>query len=310
MASLVTLSVPGIISDIATYNRIQVGRADTEDDATAKSGTWELLGYVSLVANVSSYTYTDTTGDATHFYAYRLNHSGTGVNGSWSENVIGKVEGYLTVPEFREYELGDLTLPDGSEVSDQKIRSVVKMASSMIDSYVGYSFDHRRSTERHKWDQHTRRIYPRHKGIESVEAVRIYVSAQQSAAFTVNDIFINDDRGYVEITSLANVTYSLFPAIVALGMIEPVAEITYTHGKTNIPQDIKDATALIVVDLLAKDNIAKQGLQGITRLRVGEMEIYADQAGSGGSRSGRDPLASIPLAATVMLDAYIRTAIR
>jgi hypothetical protein len=140
--------------------------------------------------------------------------------------------------------------------------------------------------------------------------VRIYVSALQSAAFTVNDIFINDDRGYVEITSLANVTYSLFPAIVALGMIEPVAEITYTHGNVQIPQDIKDAAALITVDLLAKDNVAKQGLQGISRLRVGEMEIYADQSGAGGTRSKRDPLASIPLAATLMLDAYIRTAIR
>jgi hypothetical protein len=310
MASLVTLSVPGIISDIATYNRIQVGRADTEDDATAKSGTWELLGYIPLVANVSSYTYTDVEGDATHFYSYRLNHSGTNATGSWSSNIVGRVEGYLTVPEFREYEIGDLNLPDGTQVSDQKIRSMVKMASSMVDSYVGYSFDHRRSVERHKWDQHTRRIYPRHKNVISVEAVRIYVSALQSAAFTVNDIFINDDRGYIEITSLANVTYSLFPAIVALGMIEPVAEITYTHGKTNIPQDIKDATALITVDLLAKDNVTKQGLQGISRLRVGEMEIYADQSGSGGSRIKRDPLASIPLAATLMLDAYIRTSIR
>jgi hypothetical protein len=259
---------------------------------------------------VSLYTYSDSDGDATHFYAYRLNHSGTAANGSWSGNVVGKVEGYLTVPEFREYELGDLSLPDGSDVSDQKIRSMAKIASSMVDSYVGYSFDHRRSVERHKWDQHTRRIYPRHKGIISVEAVRIYVSAQQSASFTVNDIFINDDRGYVEITSLANVTYSLFPAIVALGMIEPVAEITYTHGRVNIPQDIKDATALIMVDLLAKDNVAKQGLQGISRLRVGEMEIYADQSGTGGSTSRRDPLASIPLAATLLLDAYIRTAVR
>jgi hypothetical protein len=310
MASLVTLSVPGIISDISTYNRIQVGRADNETDATAKSGTWELLGYVSLVANVSSYTYSDAEGDLTHYYAYRLNNSGSGANGAWSSNIIGRVEGYLTVSEFREYELGDLSLPDGTEVSDQKIRAVVKMASSMIDSYVGYSFDHRRSVERHKWDQATRRIYPRHKGIVSVESVRIYVSALQSAAFTVNDIFINDDRGYVEITSLANVTYSLFPAIVALGMIEPVAEITYRHGNVLIPQDIKDAAALITIDLLAKDNVAKQGLQGISRLRVGEMEIYADQSGAGGTRSKRDPLASIPLAATLMLDAYIRTAIR
>jgi hypothetical protein len=180
----------------------------------------------------------------------------------------------------------------------------------MVDSYVGYTFDHRSSTEKHRWDQHTRRIYPVHREILSVEAVRIYVSAQQSAAFTVNDIFINSDRGYVEITSLANVTYSLFPAIVALGMIEPVAQITYTHGTKTPPQDIKDATTLIAVELLARDGLAKQGLQAISRLRVGEMEIYTNESGQGGARVARDASASIPLAATMLLDQYIRPVVK
>ncbi|CAB4174612.1 hypothetical protein UFOVP1131_48 [uncultured Caudovirales phage] len=307
MATLLKLSVPGIVTDIATYNRLQVGRATNEADATARTGTWELIEDQALISNVSTYEYTDASGSSVHWYSYRLNHSGTNTSGSFSTPEVGRVYGYISVGEFKEYEIGDLFNPDGTEVSDSKIRQMVKMASSMIDSFVGYSFDHRRSTEKHRWDQRTRRIYPIHKGIRSVDSVRIHVSAMQSAAFTVNDIFINDDRGYVEITSLANVTYSLFPAIVALGMIEPVAEITYTHGNNTPPQDIKDATALIVVDLLAKDSLAKQGMQGISRLRVGEMEIYADPASVGPARV---PLAAIPQAAILMLDPYVRTSIR
>ena len=76
------------------------------------------------------------------------------------------------------------------------------------------------------------------------------------------------------------------------------------------PQDIKDATALIAVELLARDSLAKQGLQAISRLRVGEMEIYSNEAGQGGSRAKRDPSAAIPLAATLLLDQYIRPVIK
>ena len=310
MASLVSISVPNIVSDISTYNRVEIGRADSETDATSRTGTWSSIGYQTLVANVGTYEYTDNDGTSVSWYSYRLNNSSTGANGSYSDPAPGRHFGYIGVAEFREYELGDLTNPDGSEISDNKIRQIVKVASSLVDSYVGYTFDHRSSTEKHRWNQGTRRIYPVHRSIISVENVRVYVSAQQSAAFTVNDIFINSDRGYVEITSLANVTYSLFPAIVALGMIEPVVEITYTHGASVPPQDIKDATALIAVELLARDSLAKQGLQAISRLRVGEMEIYSNEAGQGGSRAKRDPSAAIPLAATLLLDQYIRPVIK
>jgi hypothetical protein len=125
------------------------------------------------------------------------------------------------------------------------------------------------------------------------------VSNQQNAAFTVNDVFINSDRGYLEVTSLANVTYSLFPAIVALGLIEPVAQITYTHGYQYTPSDVKDAVALIAVELMARDSLSKQGLNGLSRIRVGEMEMYSNQPVGAGSST-----LAIPSAACTMLDNY------
>jgi hypothetical protein len=142
-------------------------------------------------------------------------------------------------------------------------------------------------------------VYPKERPIVSVSSFKVYVSNQQNAEFTVNDTFVNADRGYVEITSLANVTYSLFPAIVALGLVEPVAEITYVHGYQYTPSDIKDAVALTTVELIARDSLSKQGMTGLSRLRVGEMEMYSDTP-----QGGASSVLAIPSAACTMLDPY------
>jgi hypothetical protein len=201
--------------------------------------------------------------------------------------------------------MGDLSDPSGDPLTDATIDSFIGIASRLVDSYVGYSFALKQTTERHNWSQKTRRVYPRQKPIVSVSTFRVYVSNQQNAAFTVNDVFVNSDRGYVEVTSLATVTYSLFPAIVALGLIEPVAEIVYTHGYQYIPSDVKDAIALITVDLIAKDSLAKQGMNGLTRLRVGDMEMQGTMPAKGGVLPG-----AIPNAALTMLDNYRFLAVR
>lgn len=213
--------------------------------------------------------------------------------------------GYITVDEFRSYEIGDLADPDGNAVSDQKIERLIRAAGGLADSYVGYSFEYVQNTEKHPWNQKNRRVYVRQRPIVSVSEISVHVSAQQSAKFTINDFYINEDRGYVEVTSLAAVTYSLFPAIVALGMIEPVVEITYTHGYTNVPQPVKDAVALITVDLLAKDNLVKQGMGGLSRFRLGNFELYGENPNGPSDRSLR-----IPRSAMVLLDQYTGTALR
>lgn len=293
-----TVPVTDIATQIATYNRIEIGRAASKADADARTGTWVSLGQViTLVPLVSAYTYDDDGAADGQFHTYRLAHSGTGATGSWS-TIKGRTLGYLTAEEYRAYELGDLTDASGNNLTDAALDAFIATASSLVDAYVGYSFAYRQSTERHTWKQKGRRVYPRSKPVVSVSAFKVYVSNQQNAAFTVNDVFVNADQGYVEVTSLANVTYSLFPAIVALGLIEPVAEITYTHGYQYPPSQIKDAVALTTTDLIARDALAKQGLNGLSRLRVGEMEMYSDRP------SGEAGAAPLPSAACAILDQY------
>lgn len=300
----VTIPVQDIATQITTYNRIEIGRASSKADADARTGSWVSLGQViTLVPLVSQYTYDDDGAAEGQYHTYRLANSGNSSVGSWS-TTVGKTLGYLTADEFRSYELGDLTDPSGSELTDRQLDSYIGIASRMADSYVGYSFAYKQTTERHVWNQKTRRVFPREKPIVSVASLKVYVSNQQNAAFTVNDVFVNSDRGYVEVTSLATVTYSLFPAIVALGLIDPVAEITYTHGYQYTPSDVKDAVALTAVELIGRDSLRKQGLTGLSRLRVGEMEMYSDTPAGGGQI---DPF---PAAACLMLDRYRYLSVR
>lgn len=294
-----TIPVPDIATQILSYNKIEIGRANSKADADARTGTWASIGQVvTLVPNVSAYTYDDDGAAEGQVHTYRLINSSTSAATSWV-TIVGKALGYLTAEEFRAYQMGDLNDPSGNPLSDAALDVFIAVASRLVDSYVGYSFALKQTTERHNWSQKTRRVYPRQKPIVSVSNFRVYVSNEQNAAFTVNDVFVNADRGYLEVTSLATVTYSLFPAIVALGLIEPVAEIVYTHGYQYIPSDVKDAVALIAVDLIAKDSLAKQGMNGLTRIRVGEMEMQGAMPAKGGIMPS-----AIPSAAMTMLDNY------
>lgn len=300
-----TVPVPNIATSIASYNKIEIGRASNKADADAQSGTFSSIGQViTLIPLVSSYVYDDEGGAEGSVHAYRLINSSTSAATSWT-TIKGKTLGYLTAPEFRAYELADLTDASGNDITDAAIDSFIAVASNIVDAYVGYSFAYRQTTERHVWNQKSRRVFPREKPIVSVSSLKVYVSNQQNAAFTVNDVFVNPDRGYVEVTSLATVTYSLFPAIVALGLIDPVAEITYTHGYQYTPSPIKDAVALTVSDLIARDSLAKQGMTGLSRLRVGEMEMYSDKINMPGSVNK-----TLPAAAEVLLDQYKYISVR
>lgn len=300
----VSIPVTDIATQIATYNRIEIGRASSKADADARTGSWATLGQViTLVPLVSQYSYDDEGAADGQFHTYRLANSGNASVGSWV-TVVGRTLGYLTADEFRAYELGDLTDPSGTPFTDRQLDNYIGMASRMADAYVNYSFAYKQTTERHVWNQKTRRVFPREKPIVSLTSMKVYVSNLQNAAFTVNDVFVNSDRGYVEVTSLATVTYSLFPAIVALGLIDPVAEITYTHGYQYTPTDVKDAVAITAVELIGRDNLRKQGLTGLSRLRVGEMEMYSDSPPNGGQVN------PFPSAASVILDRYRYLSVR
>jgi hypothetical protein len=301
----VTMSVPNIASVMATYTHIQLGRAATSADATSRSGTFVDLGVVvALSSLVTAYDYLDEGAAVGQWYTWRPSNSTGSSGGSYSTPEKGQEQGYITVDQFREYEIGVLTNPDGTDMGDRKIERFIKVASGLVDAYTQQSFRIEQHTERHKWSQATRRIYPYRRPINSIVSLTVNVSAQQSAAFTVNDIFVNKDRNYFEVTSLATVTYSLFPVLVNLGLIEPVAILTYTSGFPEVPEDVKDATAIISSHLLAEESLIQQGLGGMSELTVGSMTMKRTAASPGVRLNG------IPGTAAAILDRYVGVNVR
>ena len=301
----VTVNLSDPASSAASYTHIQIGRAANEADANAQTGTFSNLGSVATIdAYVGVYHYNDTSAPVGYWYAYRLFSSSA--SSAWSTAFQGKELGYLTVSEFRDYELGAISLPDGSESTDNRLERLIAVASSMVDSYCGLTFQYKESTEQHSWNQDSRRVYPYNNPIISIDSVEVFVSNQQKATFNLGDLFINTSQNYIEVTSLANVTYSLFPAIVALGLIQPVARITYKHGYKTPPHEIKDATALIAIDLAARDSLYQTGMGLLTKLTVGDttMERLPQVVG------GRYSALAIPPTAAAILDQYISVSLR
>jgi hypothetical protein len=300
-----SIPVPDIAATIGTYTHIQIGRAASSAEATTRTGSFVNLGaVVPLTAIVSAYDYYDDTAPVNQWHTYRFSNSTGTSGGSWSAAFRGLEIGYITVDEFRSYEMGLLDGPDGADIGNRKIERFIKVASSLIDNYTQQSFQYRQDTEKHKWNMATRRIYPYRRPISSLVALDVFVSNQQSAAFNVSDVFVNKDRNYFEITSLATVTYSLFPVMIGLGLIEPVAVVTYISGYEVVPNDVKDATAIITAHLLAEDALDKQAMGAMSELTVGSMSMKRHRAAPGVKYDG------IPGPAAAILDQYVGANIR
>lgn len=301
----VIVSVPNPATAAATYTGIQIGKAASQADADAQTGTFSNLGTVlTLDSKIGTYSYTDSTSPYGYWYVWRL--TGNSGSGSWSSARQGVDTGYITAAELREYELGALSLPDGTDSSDGRLEKLIGVASRMVDGYCGFSFRYKSTVEQHKWNQETRRVFPYSRPIISVASFDVYVSNQQKATFNTSDLYVNTTQNYVEVTSLANVTYSLFPAIVALGLIDPVAVINYTHGYAVTPQEIKDATALIAIDLASRDALYQSGMGQLTRLTVGDTTMERLPQVSPGKQSSL----AIPPTAAAILDQYIAVSLR
>lgn len=300
-----TINVSDPVSTSSTYSYIQIGKAASAADANAQSGTFVNLGSViTLDSKIGVYNYTAESVPSGYWFTYRF--TGNSGSGSWASAFQGKDLGYIAVAELREYELGTLGLPDGTDSTDGRLERLIGIASTMVDGYCGFSFKYRTSTEDHEWDQTTRRVYPYKRPIVSVTSLDVYVSNQQHATFSPSDLYVNSTQNYVEVTSLANVTYSLFPAIVALGLIETVAKITYVHGYSVTPQDIKDATALIAIDLASRDSLYQSGMGQLTRLTVGDTTMERLPQ----STSGKHSALAIPPTAAAILDQYVAVSLR
>lgn len=90
------------------------------------------------------------------------------------------------------------------------------------------------------------------------------------------DYTIDRDEGTVDLTQAQQDAIDLDDVITA----------TYTHS---LPEDVRDATAVVMTDLLGATAIVGAGLQGLSRIKAEEIELATDakSAISGGDISER-----------------------
>ena len=95
----VNVSVSDPATAAATYTGIQIGRAASQADASAQTGTFANLGtLLTLDAKIGTYSYSDSTSPYGYWYTWRL--TGNSGNGAWVTPYQGVDTGYITVGEI------------------------------------------------------------------------------------------------------------------------------------------------------------------------------------------------------------------
>jgi hypothetical protein len=149
---------------------------------------------------------------------------------------------YLSVDRYRAMGFGH----DLDSVEDDELAPIIARASAMVDMWCAvpqlpqpFRFNGGVVTrEQHRWTIGTdiikgsRRFYPTHRPLIDVTEFRIRVTNQISVTVGPRDIFINNQDGYVELVSLAAVSFGLYPVGIVpnLGLHTPVAELSYDYG--------------------------------------------------------------------------------
>jgi len=210
-------------------------------------------------------------------------------------------DAYITATEFRSAQTGiDLT-----DIADADLVEIAAGASRMAEEFAGTAWVAAVShTERHEWREGTRRVYVRNWPVTAITAAKIYIGSNVFATLTVGDFFINNDQRYLELAELASAA-TLTPALLTLGMAEPVIEVAYTAGAT-APNHVKLAVALITGARILQKRLLEEGVGGVRSFSIGS---YAVTVGKGdGEAAGFAGL--IPDEAKKLLRRYKMTLLR
>lgn len=150
---------------------------------------------------------------------------------------------YITPDRYRTMGLGS----DLASVSEMELARHCRAATYKVNAFCAvprlpqaHSFGGGVITgEQKRWTlgtdtiNGTRRFYPWHRPVRSVNSMRIRVTNQISVSISNRDLFVNNSEGYVEVVSLAAVSFGIFPAGIVpnLGLATPVAELDYEYGE-------------------------------------------------------------------------------
>lgn len=204
---------------------------------------------------------------------------------------------YLTAQQFKDH----LTGLDLTGISDAELLDYVRQASRLADSYIRSTFDVATRNQRQIWNEN-RRFYPHDLPVHAIRHLILHIGGGQTATINPEDLFINNQGGYVEVVSLATAV-GLSAELVSLGLIQVVAECEYKTGggsrdgavpgvawvaNTTLAEaltedetdvDVADASGLAVGDVIRVDS----EYMWITAIAVNTLTVVRRAQTNGGS---------------------------
>lgn len=190
---------------------------------------------------------------------------------------------YISVNDLHTYAPEVYTSISGM-YSETTLSGIIGRASSMVNSYLGYTLPVETLTEKTEGVVDTDGnlvIYPRKRPIESFSAVRIkkgndeIVLTLESAGAQKYDIPEPRVRFVYPNAELSTTGVSTIANFYELRTTTFFAEYTYRAGFETIPEDIKEAATLFVREILSR----RSNTVGASRISQGGLSISYESRG-------------------------------
>lgn len=180
--------------------------------------------------------------------------------------VVTAVEGYVTPSEVRA--IATYSEITNTTPSDDLLQRYIDKATGIIDAYLGSSLEFAQYNEKIRCvvDKANSGLFIplKHRPISSITSVSVQTTPTSTINLTTSYFRINETAGYIEYFSSLGTPYSICISDYTASSIIPVANVSYTAGYTEIPDDIKNATVYLVEELYREDNGDGKEISSIT----------------------------------------------
>lgn len=161
---------------------------------------------------------------------------------------------------------------DLTGISDINLTSLMSRASRVAEQYVNRNFAEQQYVDEECEWRPSRRAYVRQWPVQSIDAARFILGATAYATLQPSYFVINNTQRYLELSQLA-LAATLTPDLLTLGLVEPILAITYTAGFPAIPEEIKEAVAIITAARIAQRRMVEQGIAGYMAVTIGSYTV-------------------------------------
>lgn len=189
-------------------------------------------------------------------------------------NIYG--EAYLDAENFRlsaamfgaGMSLCDYPDDDGGNA---KLNLVLAAASRVIDRHCQRDFSPNPRSETQAFDLDTWRFSVNNPPVSEIVAVALRYGADAAEPFTTSQIFINNQKNYLEILRIIGGAFTIISQV-GSELSEPVIEITY-KSYADVPSTVKLATGFQAGHLMNTGFVDKTLPPNFGKLNMGGLDI-------------------------------------